>query len=152
MKKFALLGGLLALVFASAAFAAGQFPNYPLATSSPTTGNASTLPLTGNEMIPADTGLPNGVNPQTELITTSQLKTYVLTSPTVTGSIKLPTYTIATLPTCNAALQGALAQVSNGTAYATGVYGGAVSGTGIVTRVVACTNTAGATTYAWAYN
>ena len=152
MKKVALFGGLLALVGVSAAFAQGQFPGYPLATASPTTGNAVTLPLTGIEQIPADTMLSGGVNPQTEVIQTQQLKAYVLTAPTVTSYLILPTSTIASLPTCNASTLGAIATVSNGTAYATGTYGSAVSATGAVTRVVACVNTAGATTYAWAYN
>jgi hypothetical protein len=152
MKKVALFGGLLALVGVSAAFAQGQFPGYPLATASPPAGSVATLPLTGIEQIPADTLLSGGVNPQTEVIQTQQLKAYVLTSPVITGSVTLPTYTIATLPTCTAALQGALVSVSNGTAYGTGTYGSAVSATGAVTRVVACTNTGGATTYAWAYN
>jgi len=152
MKKIALYGGLLALLGVSAAFAGGQFPDYPLATLSPITGYVATLPLTGNERIPADTMLSNGVMPQTEVISTSQLKAYVLTSPVVTGSVTLPTYTIATLPTCTAALQGALASVSNGQAYGAGAYGAAVSTTGAVTRIVACSNTGGATTYAWAYN
>ena len=218
MKK-ALYGSLLALFGATAAFAAGQFPSYPIATSSPTTasGNAATLPLTGFEAIPADTRLlanavtttgsisgttltvssgsgiavgynvvgagvqPGtqvvsgsgtswvvdtaqtvastslsfggaGVNPQTEVIQTSQLKAYVLTAPTVTSYLILPTSTIAALPSCGASTLGAIALVSNGTAYATGTYGSAVSATGAVTRVVACTNTGGATTYAWAYN
>jgi len=66
--------------------------------------------------------------------------------------VYLTGYTIGTLPTCNAASMGTTTTVSNGTTYAVGVYGGAVSGTGIVTRQVLCTNTAGATTYAWAYN
>jgi hypothetical protein len=61
-------------------------------------------------------------------------------------------YTIATLPTCNAARLGSLAVVADGTAYGVGGYGTAVVATGIVTRTVSCTNTAGATTYAWAYN
>lgn len=153
MKKLALFGGMLALLGASAAFAAGQFPDYPLATSSPTTGNKATLPLTGNERIPADTMLtPDGVQPQTEVISTSQLRTYVLSGANVANVLGLAPFTIATLPTCNASLLGDLAVVSNGTAYATGTYGSAVSATGIVTRVVVCTNTAGATTYAWAYN
>ena len=60
--------------------------------------------------------------------------------------------TIATLPTCDASSIGAVTAVSDGTAYATGTYGSAVSATGAVTRQVMCTNTAGATTYAWAYN
>lgn len=153
MKKLALFGGMLALLGASAAFAAGQFPDYPLATSSPTTGNKATLPLTGNERIPADTMLtPDGVQPQTEVISTSQLRAYVLSGSTVATYVQLPVSTIAALPTCGASNLGAMAAVSNGTAYATGTYGSAVSATGAVTRSVVCTNTAGATTYAWAYN
>ena len=66
--------------------------------------------------------------------------------------IKFATYTIGALPACSAGLLGSAAVVSNGTAYGTGTYGSAVSATGIVTRSVLCTNTAGATTYAWAYN
>jgi hypothetical protein len=76
----------------------------------------------------------------------------VLTAPTVTSYLILPTSTIANLPSCAAGTLGAIALVSNGTAYGTGTYGSAVSATGAVTRVVACTNTGGATTYAWAYN
>jgi len=93
-----------------------------------------------------------GVNPQTEMIQTQQLKAYVLTAPTVTSYLTLPSSTIVALPTCSATTLGSLAVVSNGTAYATGTYGSAVSSTGAVTRVVVCTNTGGATTYAWAYN
>lgn len=142
MKKVALYGGLLALVGAGSAFALGQFPDYPLATGS----------LTGNERIPADTMLGQGINPQTEVISTSQLKAYVFSGATVSTYLKLPSSTIAALPTCDATSLGSVATVSNGTAYATGTYGSAVSSTGAVTRVVVCTNTGGATTYAWAYN
>jgi hypothetical protein len=164
MKKVALYGSLLALFGATAAFGAGQFPGYPLATSSPITGNATTLPLTGNETIPADTNLtqsypgPNGtvitgsIQPQTEVIQTSQLRAYVLSGSSVATYVLTSTQTIATLPSCTAALQGARAVVTDGTAYATGTYGSAVSATGAVTRAVVCTNTGGATTYAWAYN
>ena len=152
MKKLALYSGFLALLGVSAAFAAGQFPLYPQATTSPTTGNVATIPLTGSELVPADTQLPNGVNPQTEVISTSQLRTYVLSGANVANVLGLTSLTIATLPTCSAALLGDLAVVSNGTAYATGTYGSGVSITGAVTRVVVCTNTLGATTYAWAYN
>jgi hypothetical protein len=60
--------------------------------------------------------------------------------------------TIASLPTCSADLLGITGLVSDGTAFATGTYGSAVSATGSVARAVVCTNTAGATTYAWAYN
>lgn len=59
---------------------------------------------------------------------------------------------IASLPACGASNQGAMLIINNGTAYGVGTYGSAVSATGIVTRKVLCTNTAGATTYAWAYN
>lgn len=154
MKKVALYGSLLALVGATAAYAQGQFPGYPLATSSPATGSAVTYPLTGVEQIPADTMLSYGIQPQTEVIQTQQLKAYVLTSPTITGTLTLPTYTIATLPACSAGTLGAQALISNGDTYATGhgTYGSAVSTTGAVTRAVFCTNTGGATTYAWAYN
>ena len=142
MKKVAFWGGLLALVSAGSAFALGQFPDYPLATA----------PLTGNERIPADTMLGQGINPQTEVISTTQLRAYVLSGSSVATYIALPTSTIAGLPTCAAALNGAIAAVTNGTAYGTGGYGSAVSATGAVTRVVVCTNTGGASTYAWAYN
>jgi len=152
MKKVALYGSLLALVGATAAYAQGQFPDYPLATSSPASGSATTIPLTGNERVPADTMLSQGIQPQTEVISTSQLRTYVLSGANVANVLGLASFTIATLPTCSASLLGDLATVSNGTAYATGTYGSAVSATGALTRVVMCANTAGATTYAWAYN
>lgn len=152
MKKVALIGGLLALVGVGSAFAQGQFPDYPLATASPITGYATTLPLTGNERIPADTMLSGGVNPQTEVISTSQLRAYVLSGSSVLTYIKLPTSTIAALPTCAAALNGAVAAVTDGTAYAVGTYGAAVGASGAVTRQVICTNTGGAAVFAWAYN
>jgi len=217
MMKKALYGSLLALFGATAAFAAGQFPGYPIVTASPATGNIATSPLTGLEVIPADTNLlanyvtttgsisgtaltvssgtgiavgqnvtganvqpgtqiisgsgtswivapsqtvastsmnfgGGGVNPQTEVIQTQQLKAYVLTGTSSAAYVQLSVSTIANLPTCAAALNGAFAAVSNGTAYGTGTYGSAVSATGAVTRSVVCTNTGGATTYAWAYN
>jgi hypothetical protein len=178
MKKVALYGSLLALVGATAAYAQGQFPGYPLATSSPSSGNASTLPLTGVEQIPADTMLGQGIQPQTEVIQTQQLKAYVLTAPSVTGGLsvaggltvssggaavtgnstvtgtltvtgvaKIGSSTIAALPTCNAGALGTLAVITNGTAYATGVYGDAVGATGAVTRLVLCSGSGG-----WVYN
>ena len=156
MKKVALFGGLLALLGVSSAFALGQFPDYPLATSSPATGYTATLPLTGNERIPADTTLGQGINPQTEVISTSQLRAYVLSGSSVATYVALPRSTIAALPTCNATLQGAIASVTDGAAWtaaaSAGIAGAPVTTTGIVTRQVICTNTAGATTYAWAYN
>jgi hypothetical protein len=209
MKKVALVGGLLALLGAGSAYAAGQFPGYPL----------SANPLTGFEYIPADTGAVasgasftgsisgttltatsitgniyvgqnivganvapgtaivsgsggtwtvsvsqtvastamtsggGGVNPQTEVIQVQQLRSYVLSAGgSVSTYIKLPSSTIANLPTCDATTLGSLATVTNGTAYGTGTYGSAVSATGAVSRTVMCTNTGGATTYAWAYN
>lgn len=196
MKKVAFYGGLLALLGVSAAYAAGQFPGYPLATA----------PLSGFEYVPADTGAVatgasftgsisgttltatgitgniyagqnivganvapgtvivsgsggtwtvnnsqtvastamtsggGGVNPQTEMIQTQQLKAYVLTSPVVTGVLTLPIYTIANATTaCTASTVNSLMLVSNGTAYAVGAYGDAVGATGAVKRVVLCT-------------
>lgn len=146
MKKIALYGVLVALMGVGSAYALGQFPDYPLASGA----------LTGNERIPADTMLGQGINPQTEVISTSQLKAYVMTGSTVATYVALPRSTVAALPTCNAALQGAIASVTDGAAWtaaaSAGVPGAPVTTTGIVTRQVICTNTAGATTYAWAYN
>lgn len=164
MKKVALIGGLLALVGVGSAFAAGQFPGYPVATSSPISGNAVTLPLTGNETIPADTNLTQSypltsgsIQPQTELIQTSQLRSYVLSGSTVSTYVRSTPVTIATLPTCNAAANGAIATITNGVAYsltlaAAGATGTAVgSSTGTVTRVVLCGST-DQSAFAWVYN
>lgn len=196
MKKVALYSGLLALLGVGSAFAAGQFPGYPLATA----------PLTGFEYVPADTGAVasgasftgvisgttltataitgniyagqnivganvapgtvivsgaggtwtvspsqtvastamtsggGGVNPQTEMIQTQQLKAYVLTSPVVTGVLTLPVYTIATATTaCTASTVNSIMLVSDGTAYNVGTYGSAVGASGAVKRVVLCT-------------
>ena len=60
--------------------------------------------------------------------------------------------TIAGLTACGASTLGGIEEVSDGTAYGTGAYGSAVGATGAVHRLVICTNTAGPTTYAWAYN
>ena len=157
MKKVALIGGLLALVGVGSAFAQGQFPGYPLATASPQTGYASTLPLTGVEQIPADTLLSGGVNPQTEVINTSQLRAYVLSGSSVSTYLLPTAVTIATLPTCTSALNGARANITNGVAYsltlaAAGATGTAVgSSTGTVTRAVLCGST-DQSTFAWVYN
>lgn len=70
----------------------------------------------------------------------------------VSGVVVPQSTTIAGLPVCSATLLGAISMISNGTAYGTGTYGSAVSATGAVTRKVLCTNTGGATTYAWAYD
>ncbi len=157
MKKVAFIGGLLALVGVSAALAQGQFPGYPLATASPSSGNAVTLPLTGVEQIPADTMLSYGIQPQTEVIQTQQLKAYILSGSTVTTYILPTAVTIATLPTCTSALNGARANITNGVAYsltlaAAGATGTAVgSSTGTVTRAVLCGST-DQSTFAWVYN
>ena len=72
MKKKIWLGmGLLALIGAYGASASGIFTN-----GVPPAGGTqypTTLPLTGNELIPADTQLPSGQNPQSEAISVSQL-------------------------------------------------------------------------------
>lgn len=66
--KRTLLAGLAAALLAGSALAAGVYTNgFPVAT----------VPLTGNERIPADTQLPNGVSPQTEAISVSTLKNYM---------------------------------------------------------------------------
>lgn len=91
---------------------------------------------------------------QSNMIMLSQVDGSITSGgPVVSGSyVKPATFTISGLPACSASLLGATAVVSNGTAYGTGKYGSAVSVTGSVTRQVLCTNTAGPTTYAWAYN
>jgi len=68
--RFLLLAGALALAsLCGIAYAGGLYTNgFPVAGTVP-----NTLPLTGNELIPADTQLPNGLSPQTEAISTSQL-------------------------------------------------------------------------------
>lgn len=214
MKKLALVGGLLALVGAGSAFAAGQFPGYPLSAgltgfeyipadtgdvatratfTGSITGNTLTVdtlptPIVGQlyvganlqgvglqpgtvvvggsgnswtvspaQTVPAATAMTaggGGVNPQTEMLQVQQLRSFILngTSAGAVTYVRTTLLTIATLPTCAAALNGARATVSDGTAFATGTYGSAVGATGIVTRTVLCTNTAGATTFAWAYN
>lgn len=86
------------------------------------------------------------------VFTTSKFGTTTSVPATFNSTVKLASYTIVGLPACNASLLGSTATVSNGTNYATGTYGSAVSATGAVTRQVLCTNTGGATTYAWAYN
>ncbi|MGB5086238.1 MAG: hypothetical protein WBO09_16945 [Methylocystis silviterrae] len=72
------------------------------------------------------------------------------------GTIIKKLYTVAAganaLPACTAALNGAMATVSDGVSYASGIYGARVGSLGAVTRNVLCTNTTGPTTYAWAYN
>lgn len=70
ITTLALAGALLAAV-AIPAMGAGFFTNgVPVAGG---TQYPSTIPLTGNETIPADTNLPSGLNPASEAITTTQL-------------------------------------------------------------------------------
>lgn len=60
---------LLGVLWCASALAAGVYtPGMPEAGDYP-----NTLPLTGNERIPADTSLPGGVEPQSEAITVTQL-------------------------------------------------------------------------------
>jgi hypothetical protein len=66
-KVFGALGAL-AMVAATAAYAAGQFPGYP------TPGSSPGYPyITGNENVPADTLLPGGAFPQTVTIPSSAI-------------------------------------------------------------------------------
>lgn len=71
MFKVLALAGALATAGALAANAAGFFTNgVPVAGGSQ---YPSTIPLTGNETVPADTNLGFGLNPASEAITTTQL-------------------------------------------------------------------------------
>lgn len=68
-KTLLLAGGLALLTAVGIAYAGGVYtPGFPQAGSV-----ANTLPLTGNELIPADTQLPFGLAPQTESISVNQL-------------------------------------------------------------------------------
>lgn len=78
--KSLLLAGAAALGLATAALAGGMVTNqYP----------AATLPLTGNETIPADTNLSQGLNPQSEAITIPQIKTYERPAQTLTDAASI---------------------------------------------------------------
>lgn len=71
MKRLWLLmsGLAIALAFGGLAIAGGLYTNgFPQAGSVP-----NTLPLTGNELMPADTQLPSGASPQTESVSVGQL-------------------------------------------------------------------------------
>lgn len=68
------LGLLLAALATVPALAAGIYQGLPQAAP----------PLTGNELLPADTGIGAGSGPQTELISSASLSAYVLG--TATGS------------------------------------------------------------------
>jgi hypothetical protein len=100
MKRLAL--GLAALVaVVGIAVAAGQFPGYPIVGgasycggfSTGTTGQVCTVTVpagpsvvTGNEHIPADTGLPSGQQPQTVVLGMASLNALPLTVATVVSA------------------------------------------------------------------
>ena len=67
-----LAGSILAITMtvSGAAWAAGMFSGWPFAGG---TQYPSTLPLTGNEGLAADTQLPSGLNPASELISVDSL-------------------------------------------------------------------------------
>lgn len=84
------------------ALAAGFFTqNLPPVFPAGTTGNQNnlngvsigtgytTLPLVGTELIPADTNLSAGLNPQSEAISVDQLRTYVQTPSALTSAATL---------------------------------------------------------------
>jgi hypothetical protein len=74
-SKTLLAGALASMGVAGIALAAGLYTN-----GIPQAGGSqypSTIPLTGNELIPADTQLGGGLNPATEAISTLQLAGYV---------------------------------------------------------------------------
>ena len=69
-SKTATAVGLVLALAAGSAAAAGLWGNWPVAGVAPYT---YTLPLTGNENIPMDTNLPQGVNPASQVATYAQL-------------------------------------------------------------------------------
>src|ERR1700722_3497008 len=83
-RKLANVRGLVAglslgLLLTQPTLAAGFFTN-----GVPQAGGSqypSTIPLTGNELLPTDTQLSDGASPQSEAISTSQLAGYVATTP-----------------------------------------------------------------------
>ncbi len=73
--KIGLLAGAVCLAAALSANAAGLYTN-----GVPPAGGTqypSTLPLTGNETLPADTNLPGGANPASEAISVAQIASYL---------------------------------------------------------------------------
>ena len=68
-----LLAGAIALAGVLPATAAGFFTFPPAGGSQ----YPNTVPITGNETIPADTNLASGLNPATEVISTNQLSGYI---------------------------------------------------------------------------
>lgn len=99
--KIALVAGLL--LGGVVTVQAGMWSGLPAASSSPTTGNATTLPLTGSETGAFDTGLSSGRNPQTETISVDQIKTYVFGNGGSASATANSTATaVAGAATCNA--------------------------------------------------
>lgn len=104
IKNFGFKLSALALILAVdtiAAIASGQFPNYPQVGrasycggfSTGTAGQVCTVTVpagpsvvTGNELIPADTGLPNGQQPQTVVLGLASLNALPLTVATVVSA------------------------------------------------------------------
>jgi len=74
MKGAVAVAGLGLMLTASLAYAGGFFTN-----GVPPAGGTqypSTIPLTGNETLPADTNLSSGLNPQSEAISTRQMANF----------------------------------------------------------------------------
>lgn len=107
MKKqlrVALVAGLFLAGAGLVSAYAGMWTGLPAATSSPSTGNATTIPLTGSEVGAFDTGLSGGRNPQTETISVDQIKTYVFGNGGTVGVTGNTTaVSVAGAATCNAA-------------------------------------------------
>lgn len=106
IRRIVGLGAAALLLASGLAYAAGMFPGLPIVGGSSYCSGYSTGPsgqicnvtvpagpsaLTGNELIPADTGLPQGQSPQTVAIPTSRLgagpTTYVV--PVTTDSVTI---------------------------------------------------------------
>lgn len=111
------------------ALAAGVYTNgFPTVFPAGTTGNQSingqsigrgytTLPLTGSELIPADTQLANGQVPQTEAISVSQLKLFttapITQAPAVSGATVTVDTSLAELYTLTLTANNLLGTPSN---------------------------------------
>lgn len=77
LKSFVAAGALLALAVVASipAFAAGNWPGYPVVG-----GTGGEAVLSGAETVPNDTNLPGGQNPQTQVVTITQLLQGVTTT------------------------------------------------------------------------
>lgn len=88
--RIGVLAAVAGLMLTSAAMASGIYTN-----GLPVAGGAqypSTLPLTGNELVPADTQLPGGLNPATEAVSIGQLADYA-TIPTISTATNVAAFT-----------------------------------------------------------